>query len=98
MSSGARWQYAVASIGMFNAQSRMATVLGSLGAQGFELVTVYDKASNWFAGMEKGFMLFKREVPAGSEPDGAWYVTVNEAGELVLPGADRYGDPEGQAW
>ena len=93
-----RWQYAVANIGIFNAASRMAVVLGSLGAQGFELVTVYDKSSNWFAGMEKGFMLFKRAVPPGTEPDGAWYLTVDERGELETPTASNHGYPDGQAW
>lgn len=37
-------------------------------AAGWELVAVYDKASNWFAGLEKGFVLMKRPVPTGVEP------------------------------
>jgi hypothetical protein len=68
-----RWQYAVVNTGSFNSPERMAAVLGSAGRVGWELVTVYDKASNWFQGMEKGFMLLRRAVPAGVEPK-AWSV------------------------
>lgn len=50
----------------------MVRALAQLGEHGWELVTVYDKSSNWFASMEKGFMLFKRPVPEGEEPDGKW--------------------------
>ncbi|WP_235045330.1 hypothetical protein, partial [Candidatus Microthrix parvicella] len=48
---------------------RMASVLGMSGQAGWELVTIFDKSSNWFVGMEKGFMLLRRRVPAGVEPD-----------------------------
>ena len=47
----------------------MASVLGMSGQAGWELVTIFDKSSNWFVGMEKGFMLLRRRVPAGVEPD-----------------------------
>lgn len=62
----------VADVGMFSAATRMPTMLAYLGERGFELVGVYDKASNWWRDMEKGFMLFKRAVPPGTEPDGPW--------------------------
>lgn len=69
---GERWQYRVVNIGMFNAPERMALVLGKLGSQGWELVNVYDKSSNWLTGMEKGFVLFKRPVAPGAHPEGTW--------------------------
>jgi len=70
--TGGRWQYVIANIGMLGAVDRMTRVLGYLGSNGYELATVYDKASNWLTGMEKGFMLFKRHVPAGTDPVGDW--------------------------
>lgn len=70
-----RWQYAVAGIGSLNTPGRMAQVLTVAGSAGWELVGVYDKASNWFAGMEKGFMLLKRPVPAGTTPE-KWCITL----------------------
>lgn len=73
-----RWQYGVVAIGMFGAFERLRNTLGVLGADGWELVTVYDKASNWLNGMEHGFMLFKRPVPAGQKlPDEQWVIAVN---------------------
>lgn len=42
---------------------RMASVLAVAGENGWELVSIYDKSSNWFQGFEKGFMLLKRPVP-----------------------------------
>jgi len=48
-----RWQYAIVNIGSFGAVGRLTGTLGKLGAEGWELVHVYDKASNWFQGMEK---------------------------------------------
>jgi hypothetical protein len=68
-----RWQYATVNTGSFDTPQRMATVLGNAGRIGWELVTVYDKSSNWFAGMEKGFMLLRREVPEGVEPE-SWSI------------------------
>jgi uncharacterized protein DUF4177 len=69
---GVRWQYRVVNVGMFNAPERLTNILGELGADGWELVHVYDKASNWFANMEKGLAIFKRPVPASEKPDGPW--------------------------
>lgn len=79
--AGTRWQYAVVNIGSFGAIDRMRQVLGEAGAQGWELISVYDKASNWFQGMEKGFMLLKRPVAPEVEigPDD-WCITLNMAG------------------
>lgn len=67
-----RWQYKVVNLGMFFAGDRLVQTLGRLGADGWELITIYDKSSNWLANMEKGFALFKRPVAAGDSPDGPW--------------------------
>lgn len=67
-----RFQYRIVNLGIFNAPERMARVFGALGQQGWELVTMYDKSSNWFANMEKGFAIFKRTVLEGEEPEGEW--------------------------
>lgn len=67
-----RWQYKIVGIGMFNAAQRLGMTLSYFGERGWELITVYDKASNWVADTENGFMLFKRAVPEGTEPDGPW--------------------------
>lgn len=67
-----RFQYRVVNLGMFFAQDRMVSALGSMGAAGWELVGIYDKSSNWLQGMEKGFALFKREVADGQDPEGPW--------------------------
>jgi hypothetical protein len=72
-----RWQYAVVNVGTFNTQGRLVLVLGSLGAEGWELVHVYDKASNWLAGTEKGFALFKRAVAEGDSPPEGWAVALD---------------------
>ena len=82
--SGAhRWQYAVINIGMYFALDRMAMVLGSAGAEGWELVAIYDKTSNWtdLVGKEKGFILMKRPVVAGARlADDAWCIDLSLAG------------------
>jgi hypothetical protein len=78
-----RWQYAVANIGVVDAASRLAAVLGRLGADGWELVGVFDKASNVFSGMEKGFVLFKRPVGPAEEAEGGWAVQVDRHGRIV---------------
>ncbi len=67
-----RWQYRIVNSGTFNTSARVGMALSYFGQQGWELVTIYDKASNWMQGFEKGFILFKRPVPPGEEPDGAW--------------------------
>jgi hypothetical protein len=69
---GVRWQYRVVNTGMFNTADRLVRVLGDLGAHGWELVGIYDKSSNWIQGAEKGFVLFKRAVPEGVEPETEW--------------------------
>jgi hypothetical protein len=63
---------AVQAIRMFNTAARIGTTLSVFGQAGFELVSMYDKASNWIAGGENGFMIFKRAVPEGELPDGEW--------------------------
>ena len=75
--SGTRWQYGVVNIGAFKALGRMGEVLGHLGSEGWELITVYDKSSNWISNMEKGFMMFKRPVAPGVRlPDDHWCITL----------------------
>lgn len=77
-----RWQYGVVALGSFNAFERIQSTLGALGESGWELITVYDKASNWLNGFEKGFMLFKRAVPPGQRlDDDQWVVSVNLAAQ-----------------
>lgn len=72
-----RWQYGVINIGLFGALDRMQMVFAELGQHGWELVTVYDKASNWMGNMEKGFMLFKRPVLPGEQlKDEAWCIAM----------------------
>ncbi len=67
-----RDQYEIVNLGMFDAMERMLSSFAELGADGWQLVATYDKASNWFTGMEKGFLLFMRVVPPGEEPVGPW--------------------------
>ena len=59
----------------------MQQALGESGKDGWELISVYDKSSNWFVGMEKGFMLFKRSVARGAtlRPE-EWCETYSFAG------------------
>lgn len=75
---GLRWQYGVVNIGALNAMARMQSAFGVLGAAGWELVTIYDKSSNWLGDIEKGFMLFKRPVPPGVRlADDEWCKTLS---------------------
>jgi Short C-terminal domain len=67
-----RWQYAIVNIGAFRTADRLASSLTILGSRGWEIAIGFDKASNWLAGLEKGFMIFKRPVAAGVEPEGPW--------------------------
>ena len=82
-----RFQYHIVNLGMFKAADRMVKAFAHLGAHGWELVGMYDKASNWFSDMEKGFAVFKREVPDGEEPDGPWaeWQFADEVGETKDP-------------
>ena len=59
-------------IGIVSAMDRMLIAFAELGAEGWQLVASYDKASNWLQGMEKGYLLFMRAVPSGEDPDGPW--------------------------
>ena len=70
-----RFQHAIINVGTFNNADRMAQVLATASRAGWELVTIYDKASNWVGGWEKGFMLLKRPVPEGTSPQ-EWCVTI----------------------
>ena len=70
-----KWQYAIVNIGMFNSSSRMRDVLSVAGQNSWELVTIFDKGSNWMIGMEKGFVLLKRPVPEGFTPK-RWAIAI----------------------
>ncbi|MBK5221570.1 MAG: hypothetical protein JJE52_01570 [Acidimicrobiia bacterium] len=67
-----RWQYRIVNSGTFSTAERLGMALSYFGQQAWEHVTVYDKASNWVQGFEKGFILFKRAVPPGEQPEGGW--------------------------
>jgi len=84
-----RWQYGVINIGAYNATERTQAVLGQAGANGWQLVSIYDKASNWQSGMEKGFMLLRKPVPAGVRLDDAeWCMTISMANDRVKGGVE----------
>jgi hypothetical protein len=79
--TGPLWQFAVINIGSFRAASRFQRALGAAASQGWELVGIYDKASNWLSGMEKGFILLKRRVPPGVKlREDEWCIALNLAG------------------
>ena len=67
-----RWQYAVVNLGTFRTGPRLGQVLAYLGRNGWEIAATFDRASNWLADMEKGFVIFKRPVREGEDPDGPW--------------------------
>jgi len=90
-----RWQYRVVNVGMYNTPDRLASVLGQLGSNGWELVHVYDKQSNWLAGMEKGFAIFKRAVPDGEEPPDSWALWAPSLALQPLPAPSRKRTGEG---
>lgn len=81
-----RYQYRVVNLGTFKAADRMAKAFGKLGEDGWRLVAMHDKSSNWFAGYEKGFAIFLKVVPEGREPDGEWAKW--EYADLVGEGED----------
>lgn len=76
-----RWAYRIVGLGAFNTSDRLPAVLGRLGSQGWELVGVYDKSSNWIAGLEKGFALFKRPIPDGEPEPEQWAVYEDHLGQ-----------------
>lgn len=52
-------------------------------------MSVYDKSSNWFNGMEKGFVVMKRPVPPGVRlGEDEWCISMNVTGtKLGRPGS-----------
>lgn len=70
----ARWQYRIVNVGIFGTARRMQEALGTLGAQGWDLVAVLDKASNWIGGTEKGFLLLKRRWEGADDPVDGWAI------------------------
>jgi hypothetical protein len=85
-----QFQYRVINIGSFSSAERMQHALGDSGKDGWELISVYDKSTNWFAGMEKGFMLFKRSVAPGTtlRPE-EWCETHSFEGTTTYTRKDR---------
>jgi hypothetical protein len=75
-----RYQYAVVSIGMYRSPERMGDFLSLGGMHGWRLLAVYDKSSNWWGGMEKGFLVLMREVPEGVEPR-QWCIIIRHTDE-----------------
>ena len=71
MADYVRWQYRVVDVGGDTARD-LGIPLSYFGQRGSELQTVFDKSSYLFKGLETGFVLFKRPVPIGAEPEGAW--------------------------
>lgn len=71
-----RYQYATVFIGgrqdVAEVKRRLGITLSYFGQRGYELVFFIEKGSNWAAGVENGFLVFKRYVPDGSEADGPW--------------------------
>jgi hypothetical protein len=72
MAHRVRWQYRIVSIGSSLPGDNLAIALSYFGQRGWELQTVYDKGVAFFQGLENGFIIFKRPVPIGEEPDGPW--------------------------
>lgn len=78
-----RWQYGLVDIGAFKALAKMQAVLGAAGETGWQLITIYDKGSAWMQGVENGFMLFKRPVPAGVRlAEHEWCITLDLASAI----------------
>jgi hypothetical protein len=98
-----RFQYRIVNLGFFKVTEQMVNAFGFLGESGWELVTVYDKSSNWASNMEKGFAIFKREVLDGDHPDGKWALASNSEefrhlNQSGLPENSPYNDPAYGAW
>jgi hypothetical protein len=82
-----RFQYQIVSLGVFNVADKMVKAFAYLGENGWELVGIYDKSSNWVSGFEKGFALFKRLVLEGDSPEGPWaeFVHADQVGQSNDP-------------
>ena len=63
--TGPFWQFAVINIGMFRAIDRFEKALGVAASQGWELVGVYDKASELAGGHGEGLHLAEAPSPSG---------------------------------
>ena len=70
-----RFQYAVVEVGALDARQQLAGTLAQAGSRGWELVSVHDRASNWFGGPERGFVVFKRDIPDGVEVS-SWCISL----------------------
>ena len=98
-----RFQYRIVGLGTFNVAEKMVGTFAHLGSNGWELVGIFDKSSNWITAYEKGFALFKREVPEGVEPEGPWAefnqaANVGKAGQPDDQHINRSDDPNWGAW
>jgi hypothetical protein len=69
----------------------MGDFLSLGGMHGWRLLAVYDKSSNWWGGMEKGFLLLMREVPEGVEPRQWCIITDTPTRHNEDPPDDRLG-------
>ena len=91
-------QFAVINIGSFRAVDRLQRALGLAASEGWDLVAIYDKASNWLQGMEKGFILLKPPVPAGQRlRDEEWCISRTTWRNVAISGPSEhppaYADP-----
>jgi hypothetical protein len=92
-----RFQYEIVSLGVFNVADKMVNAFSHLGSNGWELVGIFDKSSNWLgSGFEKGFAVFKREISDNETPDGPWAKFVHA--EHVGNPDDPRNDPNWGAW
>jgi hypothetical protein len=67
-----RWQYRIVCIGSGYTARNLGIALSYFGQRGWELQTVFDQAVPFTRSFEDGYILFKRPVPDGEEPDGPW--------------------------
>lgn len=82
-----RWQYRIVPLASMIDPQQLPTVLGELGASGWELTHVFEQARG-------AFVLFKRPVPAGApDPDSGWVVVDDARAAVpdasVMAGASR---------
>ncbi|MEY3640329.1 MAG: hypothetical protein RLZZ199_134 [Actinomycetota bacterium] len=84
-----KFQYQIIDLGIFNVPDKIEKTFGHLGQNGWELVGVFDKASNWLKGHERGFAIFKREVGDEVKANSRW-------ARVVSP--DQVGRSDGLSW
>jgi hypothetical protein len=75
-----RWQYRIINLGESIPRTRVPKALAFSGAEGWELIDIYDRDTSVPSGMDKAYMMFKRPVPEGAQPEGGWSQTIEAAG------------------